>query len=346
MNAVKRVYKWIILSVVLQLIALGYMNHYFSFKEAEVVATSYEVDTKLENDTSIKIPENVETAKTSFSSSYVAYIHEGKLEIVDLKKKKNIETISHEEGSVSFYKWLPDRDIIIYSLKFNNDNAGGVQIYTYDISSKVTSDYPKIKNLSTKSDVLDIQLSPLTNIVYAKIKVSDQEASIYKFNIMENIDYIMNVPLNTNIRETIYSDKLIYQGGKNKITVRDGLKSSSKTLPFEGKMVLLGVDNEDQVYAGELDDNKKVSKIYYGKLDEDIDETWKKVPLKTPVIPEKIHITSGGLIYENHETGPSIYNLLSGKRIEFRGSLIEVLDQCIVSLEDRKLKFQVVRETE
>ena len=101
--------------------------------------------------------------------------------------------------------------MLIYSIKEPEGITGRVRISTYDISAELDRSYPDIKNLPSGSEIIEIELSPLTNIVYPMIKTSSSRARIYKFDIMDNLSLIMKTDLSTIIKETMYSDRLIYQ---------------------------------------------------------------------------------------------------------------------------------------
>ncbi|MCX7922175.1 MAG: hypothetical protein N3B21_09220 [Clostridia bacterium] len=347
MKRLLRIYKWIVISVLLQCMILVYVNYFYLERRNEVVATSFEIEEKPDTDAKVKIKQGAQGIKVSFDGAHILYLLEGNLEIVKTQDDKHLKTISGRNGEISYYRWLPDRNMIIYSVKLKQASSGGVQIYTYDVDSGVERSYPEMKGLPTQSSVVDIELSPLTNIVYAKVKVSEEQARVYKFNIMNNLSYVMNVDINTVIKETSYSDNLIYQNTKNKAFIRDGNKSSSKSIPFKNRVALLDVDSEDRVYIGELNSDKKVYCIYYSKIDDKIGEnpenTWDKIKLDNAVSPESIAITRRGDVYTYSEDGNTIYNVRTGLESTYEGRLIQILDGYLVVLDGERLKFRAIK---
>ena len=195
------------------------------------------------------------------------------MEIINNNEKKIVKLIDSDNGEINYYRWVPDRNIVIYSFKSSGAKNGTVQIDTYDVDTDLERSYPEIGELPKGSEVNDIELSALTNIVYVKIKAENANAIIYKFNIMNNLNYVMDTSINTVIKETYYSDNLLYQDKKNRIYIRDGIKGGSKLLSFKGKMVLLGIDGEDKAYIGELNNDNKVYKLYYGKAGQSLAKT-------------------------------------------------------------------------
>ena len=151
------------------------------------------------------------------------------MEIVDLDNKKVVKKLYRSGGSFSYFRWLPDRDMLIYTIKEPDGKSGCVRISTYDIVPELDRSYPDIINLPADSTVIDLQLSPLTNIVYPMIQTSDSRVRIYQFDIMDDLELIMKADLGMIIRETMYEDNLVYQPVDGKITVRNG-RTGKKTV--------------------------------------------------------------------------------------------------------------------
>ena len=335
MKTALMIYRWILISVLLQLVVLSFINFVFLTSRSQVKATSFEVaEEKPKTDVSLKVSRNASNFQVSFNGSYASYVQNDKLVIVNLLNKKEIKTIYASPDALTYYRWLPDRNMVIYSLSTREDNPAGVRIYTYDVDTGVERDYPRISNIPKGSKVVDIEVSPLTNVVYLKMVVGNTRANIYKFNIMNNLSYIMSTSTDSVIKETNCSDKLVYQDGRKKLFVRDGIKNVTWSFPFKKKMSLLEVDSEDRVYVGELDEAGKVVRILYGKLSVEPDKAWSQIMLKRPVIPDNITVTPNGTVYELVESDRCVYNVRNNSQITYKGKFVCILNDYIVSIDN------------
>jgi len=343
MRAAGRFFRWIIISVVMQVVLLAYFNFIYIPGRNNVRATMYELpEDKVEN-REIKIPLEAEKVRVSYNGSYAAYIIDGNLEIAGIENKRFKKVIKRSGEIFSHVRWLPDRDMLIYSLKSSDSSARYVEIATYDLDAGVERSYPKIEDLPKGSEVTSIELSPLTNIVYVKIKVGDSTSKVYKYNIMDNLKFVVTLDNNTVMKETFYSDNLVYQGQSYKIFVRNGRTNTSKTLAFKGKMVLLGVDSEDNIYAGELDKDNKVCKVYYGKHNAESVKSWKQVSLENPAASGKIFVTDEGSIMIEDEKEKYVYTVGSPGKTAYKGDIVEVLNDYLVTKEGKNLKLTVLK---
>ena len=352
MKVLVRVYKWIVISIVIQFIILIFINNVYLGRSKEIKATSFETaggisgaTEKLLESKGMKIPAGAKQIRVSFNGIYLGYVLDGKLQIIDIESNKIKKDISSGNDTLTYYRWLPDRNMIIYSLKSPDSEAGRVNIMTCDADSGAEHSYPKITGMPKGSEVTDIELSPLTNVTYVKVKVSDSQAKIYKYNIMDNLSYIMNINADTVIKQAGYSDMLLYQDSKNKLFVRDGKQDSSWAFPFKTKMALLGIDSEDKVYAGELDKENMVYKIHYGKLAVEPDKSWSEISLKDPVPPESIVVGSDGSVYEVNESSKLIYDVHNDTNITYPGKFVELIDGYIITMDSNVLKFTALSQT-
>jgi hypothetical protein len=338
MKIFSKIYKWVLLSIILQTIILSYFNFYYLNRKVQVVATNFDfIKGVTMPKYKAKLPLGADNIKLSFEDAYVGYILDGSLEVLDLNTGLKTKTIKPKNvGTITYYKWLPDRDIIIYAVKEVKNKRASVEIITYDIASGNEKTYPKISIESQNGgETIAIELSSLTNVVYAMVK-DGNKAEVYRFNIMEHSNLIFTTDLNTVIKETVFADNLVYSDEKKNIFTKDGKTYHTKQLPFAFKATLLKVDNEDRVFVGGLDDTNKVNKVLYGKLTEDIG-TWTEQVLKNPLDVEDIIISYDGRIYQKSRDKNQIINIKDNKTIKFEGGFIELSQKNIVSKNEDKL---------
>lgn len=342
MKAVARIYRWILIAVILQLGVLAYFDFFYLPGGGNIRATMYEAEGEELTNWSVKIPGTAEDIKVSQNGRFAGYISGDKLHILDVRSKKVSKTFGNGKDKIPFYRWLPDRNMIIYSIQSKDGKQGSVKITTYDLDSGVERSYPEISGLQEGSFLADLELSPLTNVVYAKVKVSDTKAKVYKFNIMDNLKFVMNMAPDEDMRETGYTDRLLYEKG-GKLYVRDGRTGSASLLAFKNNMALLYIDSEDKAYAGQLNSEKAVENIFYGEPGKEAAKSWKQVKLERPALPEDILISASGMIFIQEKEEHAVYNPLSGERITFEGNLIQVFDRSIITRDGGRLKLTVFK---
>jgi len=339
MGVIRKLYKWIIISVMIQTAFLAYIDFVYLGIDGPVKATVYDVEKEKDISRKVKISEKAKEIKVSYNGSYAAFTVDSKLEILDVKNNKRKKTIDASNGYITYYRWLTDRNILIYSKTVSNMNGSCVEVITYDPELDVERSYPNISELPEFSEVVDIQFSTITNIVYVKVKLSESQAEIYKYNIMDELKYVTSTGINTVIKETIYRDSLVYQDDNSKIYVRDGEKNTIKALPFEGKMVLLGIDSKDRIFIGELSDENKIARIHYGGIDNYFEKELMSVQLDVPVTSDRIIISQNGVVYELMEGEKTLKEIKSGRHITFYGNFIEMLNNYIVTMDGKYLKI-------
>ncbi len=343
MKKLKRIYCWILISVLMQTAVLAYINYVYLPGRGGVRATIFEAETAAVKNRSMKLPENAENVTVSFDGLYAAYRQGDELVIADIDRKKTIKKLNPAGGTFSYFRWLPDREMLIYSIKEPEGKKGKVRISTYDIVPELDRSYPDITGLPEESEIINIELSPLTNVVYPLIKTSDSRARIYKFDIMDNLKLIKKTDLTTVIKETMYTDTLIYQLEDGTIRVRDGRTGKLTKLPVKEAKLLLDTDDRDFIYLAAADENGKLTSVFYGK-DGQKEEEWKTVKLEKPLEKSDIYITAEGAIYAADKQKSSVYALEGNGAADYQGELLNVLDSYVVSMEGNKLILRMLKK--
>jgi len=308
-----------------------------------VSATAYEIPERMTGDREVKIPEGAENFKASYDGSFVSYFIDGRLELMDVAGKNGRKTLGADDKEITFYRWLPDRNMVIYAMKSSGKQDGIVSIYTYDMDTEIERSYPDIKGLPKRSRVVGIELSPLTNVVYVKTKIDETNARIHKFNIMDNLLQIRKIKLNSVIKETNYKDRLLYQEAGGSIIIRNGSDGAEKRLGPKSNVVLLDVDLKDNIFIGELDKGGNVARIAYGKAEEPYG-SWNTIRMSEPVPPADLIVTPGGRLYRHVKSENSIYSLDGGEKIMYKGELIEVHDDFILTRDKNRLKLAAIKK--
>ncbi|MGH4140650.1 hypothetical protein [Clostridium sp.] len=334
----KRIFIWIVVSLSLQCLVLFYVDHYFLAPDSKVASKKVEPEeTEKIKNIDITVPANAENILVSYDAKYLSYYEEGKLKVVNCKDG-TIKDISVDEGcAISFSKWLPDRNRMLLVEKNSYDDSSNLVLYHYDMSK---DEKVKIKDLAwanTNSEVKDIQSATLTGVNYVKVSSEGERSSIYRIDRMGTMTKTDTIPSFINrISVLRHEDKLIYEGSVyNKIYATN--RENSITVEGVDKLTLIGDDDDDNVYLGELKD-KLISKIYYGKISDDTAD-WKVIELKDPTESKDLYVTSEGKVYQNDSLKGIVKEISSGAETSYEGKLVQLYAKGVVSLVNNKIYF-------
>ena len=84
MKKLKVIYKWILISVILQTAVLSWLNYIYLPNRGQFRTTMYEMEFRTVRDRSYKLPEGAVDISVSFDGLYASFVHDGKIVIADL----------------------------------------------------------------------------------------------------------------------------------------------------------------------------------------------------------------------------------------------------------------------
>ncbi|MEW9095724.1 MAG: hypothetical protein AB2417_11650 [Clostridiaceae bacterium] len=336
MKSKKRIITWIIFSLVIQIIGFVYIEKIYLSTNTSVRSKKVEKkgkDTK--KDIEVPIPEEAKHVSLSFDGKYVTYYIDGQLKVINTKDGQE-KKVSFDEGvDISFYKWLPDRNRMLIAEKHNSNKNSGLKLSYYDVDR---DEKDKIKDLTwadENSEVEDIQYSIFTNVIYVKVSRSGGRSSFYWIDINKQLrnlylksDFVGEIAILHN------EDRLVYEDTTYGRIYATGMENSIKIKGVDNPR-LLGVDDDDNVYIGALE-NEKISKIYYGSLETPTSE-WNVMPLVDPASREDIFILGGGKIVINDNLKGAIKEISTGKEYSYSGRFLQVYSGGVASIKDGKL---------
>lgn len=326
MKKVRRISRWILLSLFVQILFLSYLDFIYLPQQSHVSVSAFE-EWDPESERKFKIAMEAVAVKVSFNGAYAGYTVKDQLFLMDTKNSKMLKTIDCGEISDNYFRWLPDRNMVIYSLYTKGSDK--IEIATYDMDSGVERRYPAITGVAKDSGVMDIELSTLTNVVYVRIKSGEAKTMVYKYDIMDKLDWVMNLSPDRNLAELRYSDKVIYENEKNMLSVKDNQGSSM--LSSLGKAVLLGVGSDDTVYAGAVNSEGLISKIFYGPLEELKAKQWTELDVDGDMRIEDIVIHSKLGVYMLVQDRHLLQGIGMDRQIRLPGDFIELHDRFVVT---------------
>lgn len=337
LKKIKKVIIWALLSLIVQFSGLFYANNYlFSTDGGKIVFKKIDENRKqAAKDIQVSVPQSASHINVSYDGKYVAFYEGEILDIVNTLTGE-VKKVDFNQGiKVSYYKWLPDRNRMLIAEKPSSKNGGNIKLSYYDVDKDEKVEIKDIAWTDSKSEVVDIKLSTLTNVIYIKVAHSGNRSSIYWLNIMmelKNVDtkgYIIG-----NMEVIPHEDKLVYEDlTYNRIYVTN----MKEPLSFKnsGKMTLLSIDEEDNIYLGEVLNNK-INKIYYGTAKESTDK-WKSIVLKEPVDAKDIYVSDEGTVYLNDNLKGIVVDMASGKETKYEGRFLQIFSDGVASISQGKL---------
>ncbi|MDF2522867.1 MAG: hypothetical protein K0R31_508 [Clostridiales bacterium] len=366
-----RIYNWILFSIILQVTIYLFINNIYlsnrsnisnSIKFVPAAASVIEGYEKVEAEKGVRLPLNIKNISISYDQSLAAYIYDDKLEIFDLNEKKVKTTFPNQfntdnekeknkiEGEITAFTWLSDKNTLIYAMSTKKGAPTRAQLTTYDADSGISYTGVTMTGsyLPNGSTITDLAVSPLNMIIYAKTRINETQARFYRINIMNEIYASFITGINALVKIGRYGEVLFYQDKDYKIYCKNGMYNAPIQLQFPNKMALLDVipkesEGKDYAYAGYLNEDGKVQKIFYGKTDAPVTE-WASMDLKESVKPENILISKKGVIYLIKENENAVYNLQTNAKTIFTGKFIGVVDKAIAHLDNDLLKFTPLKQ--
>jgi hypothetical protein len=333
-----RIYKWIIISVTLQILLLMFVDTYMFGSGSEITTSDDPVveEPKVPDGSKVNIGEKASNIKISYEKRFASYILDGKLMVMDIAKKSNIKEIFETGKDVTYYRWMNDRNILIYATKTNIGTSSELEITTIDVDNDKIRVLPKITKQPFNSQINSIEFSHLTNMIYAKA-VTGKVERIYSFDIMNQMEYVTETTLGAVMRETNLTDHLFMDNGIGKIKIWSGSRRSINTLDVKEKSVLLGITEKDEVILGVLDKDNLIEAIKVGKMEQNTIKTWKTIEMENHGDAEYFIITNEGKIFYNDIKISTLFEVGSILNKQYNGKLVDVKGDSIITQQDEKL---------
>jgi hypothetical protein len=345
MKKFKRITIWMLLSLVLQSAGLLYLDKFYFVTETNFKTKKIETPTAKpqKEEVQIKVPNSAKHVSISYDGKFIAYYEDDTLEVVNtLTGTKNQVSFDKDE-KVSYYKWLPDINTMIIAEKKTTAKGDTLTFSNYDVQKNkkkdISVDSKGKTNFITlpdkQSEVEDIELSPLTNMIYIKINHNGNKNSVYSMNVMSRIEKLkLNSYLTGSILTFPHEARMAYEDVSNSKIYATGISKPISIKEIK-KPILIASDEEDRLYIGNQEGDK-VSKIFYG-LVKDPTEKWKSIELNTPVDKKDIFISSEGNIYVNNNLKGTVTNLTTVKETSYKGKFLQMYNGGIAAISDGKL---------
>ncbi|GKU25400.1 hypothetical protein CFOLD11_22260 [Clostridium folliculivorans] len=344
---IKNLGLYFIIAVILQVGVLYYINNFYlsgfssnnEDKSTAAVNSTNATSTKSndknnssvsgknEIDTTIKfsVPEDSTEIELSKENDKVAYIKDSVLQIVG---KTENNTVDFQGLKLLKYQWLDEGNLVVATSK---ENSTSVSFYKYDISTKEKELLASIQLKDKKASINSIISSPLKDLIFVKVDLSNGGSEIYKLNVRNEFE---KVALRESKIQDIYliphEDKLIYNSSLNSNVYVTYLEQKL-SLTQKGLTRILGVDKSENVYIG-LISNGNVSKIYYGSIGEKT-STWKQLSLNNIEKAEDLIVVENS-IYKLNSTENKLEDLNGTTSISFKGKFLKICNGKVLSMEN------------
>lgn len=344
MKKFRKIIIWAMLSVMMQCAGLLFLDKVLFKHSSEFTAKKVE-DTSISKDINISIPSDAEKVSVSFDGRYITYYQNDKLKLINTKTSEDKEILSDTE--ILFSKWIPKNNMIMIAEKATGDSGKEViKLQTYNPRTDVENPMLELCNYQKGMEVQDIVTSYLSGVNYACISNGKNNTSIYRIDINNDKTQIAKkISSLGTITTFIHKDVLLYEDSLNKCFYR--YTNGNRTqIHFNqsNNLIILGTDNDDNIYMGELSEDK-VSKVIYGK-DETDTNTWKTISLEKSKNPSDIYITSDGSILVNDNLQGKVTNILKNTTVSYNGKFISVNDKVVCSSDSGSIYLKSIEETD
>ncbi|WP_411683025.1 hypothetical protein [Clostridium thailandense] len=343
MNKIKRLIIWSLIPIILELIGLLYFNNFYLNDETTFNTKKVDLASKKSpNKINAKIPENAENIAVSYNGNYISYCEDGVLNVIDTSNNKSKE-IKIDDGKLSYYKWLPDKDIILIGEKYINYSGDSyLKFESYNAKKDEKSFLSDEKNKEMKIslsdekyEVLDIAVSTATNVTYIKVGKEGAKSRLYRINVMAQVEETKYLECKLGkIAAQNKEDRIIYEDMTYNRIRAVGMKNPIAT-GENATHYLLNTDSEDRIYIGN-GTNGKIKKIFIINL-KSSKENVKTITLPQMVDKSNIYIGRDGKVFVDDISKSIVTEMTSGKEIKYTGKLIGVYSYGVISADGKKI---------
>jgi hypothetical protein len=339
---------YILVAIVLQIGVLYYINNKYlggfsgsleQTKSQTVAASTSENNVSKANGTNsgsvtddnitkFNVPEEAKEIQLSKEADKLAYVVDGKLEVIYKSEKVSIDS---DGLKLLKYQWFNEDSLILALAK---ENSTYVSFYKYDLSTKDKTLLSSLALKDKKSSIDSIISSPLKDLIFARVTSSTGSSDIYKLNVRNEFE---KVALNESKIKEVYliphEDKLVYNSSLSNNVYVTYLENK---LAFNQKGItrILGVDKSENVYVG-ITSGNSISKIFYGVISEKT-SNWKSIILNIPIQVDDLNsiFVVNDTIYKVNREQNKLEDLNGNNNMTFEGTFITVSNGKILSREN------------
>lgn len=336
MRMFKKIIAWAMLSIILQVGVLYALNNVVFKQTSEFKSKPVEVKKDTTKDIKATISSTAKDVSISYNGKYLSYKENDALFLQEAKTGTSKEVVMANGGTILYYDWLKDRDVLVIAEKVKKDGKDKIVLATYDPKYASENVVKEICAYKDNIKVKKITASALTGVFYINVDTGGSKNIVYRVDRNDKMDQItLKTLILGNMQIIPHADRLIYE---DKINGKFYATNPSKQLIFNAnkKLTLLGIDKNDVIYMGELNGDK-ITSVTYGKVDEDT-ASWKKVTLDSVVNDYDLYFSNESEILINDNLKGSVKNLTTGKELAYEGKLVQIKED-FIALKDASGKL-------
>lgn len=343
MKMFKKIIAWAMLSIIIQISVLYILNNHVFKQTSEFKSNAVNIKKDNTKDIKATISDKAENINISYNGKYLSYKEAENLFLQDTKTGTSTQVKTDNGGTILYYDWVPDRNVLMIVEKINKNGKAKIQLITYDAVNASESPVKEICAYQENMKIKKISASVFTGVFYVDIDKGGAKDTVYRIDRNNDMSEVkLNTYILGNIQVIPHADRLIYA---DKIKGTFYVTAPNKQLNFNSnkKLILLGIDKNDVVYMGELNGDK-IATVTYGKVDEDT-STWKKITLDSVANADDIYLSNSSEILINDNLKGSVKNLTTGKEIEYEGKLVQIKEDFIATKDNSgKLSYKSLKD--
>lgn len=204
----------------------------------------------------------------SHDRQYLALVTPTSVEIHD-GDSGEVQKVDLKGHEVSFFEWLPDRNLILMAL-FDPEARGtdDLIIAQYNpLSPDHELDTP-IEDVPAGAKVTSMVYSTATNVVYMKVRLDEGRYRIYRTDANYDTRRIYVQAENIGRIGVFYDEDIFFYDDADEglMYAFKGTDSSWRIISPPGFFRFIGVDGEKNLYAARVDKDGKAMELYEGRL--------------------------------------------------------------------------------
>lgn len=264
-----------IIGIGLQAGAYAYLDHLFAplsasdYDMSDVKANKAAADAAKKKFAKVNVKGK---AYYSYDYQYMADVTKDAVLIYSADNLDNPQSMDLKNKDVSFFEWMPDRNLALVALYPSNWHGGtwDVTLARYNpeaTARKHESDAP-IDNLPRGAKIVDVAYSTATNAVYMKVEVGKGLYRIYRTDANYDTRRIYVQTSHIGHIAVFYDeDRLFYDDSERGVMYTfNGSDSSWRVISPPGSYRLVGLGRDKTIYAARVNTKGEVIGYYTGKL--------------------------------------------------------------------------------
>lgn len=354
MKLLKRILILTVLAFCLENAGLYYLNkNYFKpTEEINLVKIDTPTVTHPDNTNKINLSEKAEKINVSYDGSYISYIEDSILKIMNLSTKEIQNVDPDKNMKLDYYEWLPDDNrLVIVERPSDMSNSYSLSLFSYDVKKKNKQQfiyfgktYCTIDLDNVEEHVKNISFSSSNTYMCIQVAKTNGKSTLYSIDVMGEKSTVKEGASVTGTIEVIPGDTAMVYQADNSVYQIEAFTDKNEDTKYTGSYIninganalsFLDVDHDANIYIGTIV-NGLVTSIYYGQKSAD-PSSWASISLPKPTASENIYVGIKGEVYVLDTQTSNVNELKSKADYEFKGKLIGVYSKGIVSIDNNTI---------